>query len=315
MDIDGYRQLQQRLLLTASGQVPVVPLDLSREEQEAALDRISRVWQFIEQYPASGQQPSAPLLPTAAETWAGLKRWFLSHHLFIPTLALTGHCLTEAVQAMRGGLRERVQDWVRLASRLRKGCGSLFLYGLDFKPCVVIYCGAIRSNMPPAFSGFWIREREHCFQPALVSFFNTFPLHTADDLCERLRNDWAIADQRYHELHERAMLLAVPNGKSLADIYRDETGKCHRITEQEFEHYDTWFCIERSPDLTRLDYIFQVCDVAERVVADLMVGQRLETAVLTELLDGIKAAIVVFGRWVGPVPEPSRYYPKCLRGE
>jgi hypothetical protein len=169
--------------------------------------------------------------------------------------------------------------------------------------------------MPPAFSGFWIRERQHYFQPAMVRFVRTFPTDTDDKFRAGVQRNWAIADRRYHELHERSMYLAVPDGKSLAGQYRQENGKPHRISDEEFRQYDAWFCIERSSDVNRLDYVFQVCDLIERAIADLMSGHRLDALVMSELLDGMKAAMVVFGHWAGPVPERSRFYPKCLRGE
>jgi hypothetical protein len=169
--------------------------------------------------------------------------------------------------------------------------------------------------MPPAFSGFWIRERQFGFQPALVRFERTFPTDPSDKFNLSPGNQWEIADARYHKLHEDSMYAAVPDGRSLASQYRDATGKPHRIKDEEYRQYDSWFCIERSASIDRLDYIFQSCDLIERVVADLMSGHRLEIGVLTDLLDGLRATIVVFGSWVGPISERSKFYPKYLRGE
>jgi hypothetical protein len=314
MDIADYRRLQQKLLLPLTGHIPANPLKSIRE-QDSALSRIARTWRLVEQYSSTGSQQSGPLTAIDTEIWIALRRWFASHHLFIPQLALTGACLEEVVRASHLRLHEEAGYWMRLASRLRKGCGTLFLFGVDFSPCAEIYCEAIRKNMPVAFSGFWIRERQHCFQPALKQFASTCPSSASDPSCNELRKEWASAEHRYHELHEQSMFMAVPDGISLARTYRHETGKGHAITEEEFRCYDTWFSLDRSQDLTRLDYIFQVCDVIERVVSDLAAGHRLESEVLRQLLDGAKASMVVFGQWAGPVSETSSFYPKCLRGE
>jgi hypothetical protein len=314
MNIEAYRRLQQRILLPSEGGVPSTHLRRD-EEQESALSRIDRTWRLIEQYPLAGASPNCYRVPTEIESWSALKRWFSSHHLFIPQLALTGYCLGKVTRARESGQPERARYWMRLASRLRKGCGALFMFAVDYSPCAAIYCEVIRGNMPVAFSGFWIRERQHNYLPALKQFSGACLNSSAEELCITLRKEWSAAERRYHELHEQSMYLAVPDGVSLARNYRHETGKGHEITEREFQCYDTWFCIDRSYELTRLEYVFQVCDVIERVVADLATGHSLEASVTRELLDGAKAAMVVFGQWAGPVSERSAFYPKSLRGE
>jgi len=239
----------------------------------------------------------------------------LSHHLFITQLALLAACLTTA--ASSASLNAQLAaHWANLAARLRRGCGALFLYGISVEPVSAIYADTIRSDMPPAFSGFWIRERQHSFQPALNRFLRIFPEHAEDNLRARARQGWDSADRRYHELHERSMHLAVPNGDSLADEYRKaHNGKPHKILAAEFEEYDRWFAIDRSPSVSRLEYVHQYLDLVERAVADLTTGHRLEAPVLSELLDGFRAAMVVFGHWAGPVSETSKFYPRDLRGE
>jgi hypothetical protein len=314
MDIEGYRALQQRIVLTATGSVPSTPLD-QIQEQESALARIERTWHLIEQLHINGNKQRSLLVPTDTEIWFALRRWFTSHHLFIPKLALIGYALNEVVRLRSLEMLEQARYWMRLACRMRKGCGALFLFGVDFSPCATIYGEVIRKNMPEAFSGFWIRERQHCYLPALKNFSHVCPQTAADDLFKALREDWAAAECLYHELHRQSMYMAVTDGISLARDYQRETGKAHDINEKEFQCYDNWFCIDRSEGLTRLEYIFQVCDVIERVVTDLAAGNRLEVSVANRLLDGAKAAMVVFGHWAGPVCETSAFYPKCLRGE
>lgn len=311
MDIGEYRQIQSRVLFTEDGSVPDKALCLDCEEQDALLDRISRLWELVERCHSSVSTISQRSKPTATEKWNGIKRWFLSHHLFITQLALTGFCLKESVT--HSANINKADFWAKQASRLRTSCGALFLYGIDFAPCPALYCGAIRSNMPAAFSGFWIRERQQYFQPAHVRFTKTFPVSSETSF--NPHNRWAIADKRYHELHVQSMYAAVPNGKSLSAEYREQHGKPHRISEEQFREYDLWFCIDRTVEVNRLDYIFQTLDLIERTVADLMSGHRLDAQILSELLDGWKATMVIFGYWAGPVPERSRFYPKYLRGE
>ena len=314
MNISGFRRIQSRILLTETGQAPISPARLDTDEQEGVLERLSRSWSFVEGCTTDAYRTVSHTELTDTESWSGLKRWFLSHHLFISELTLVAQCLNESVDRLQSDSRQ-AKDWASLASRLRKGCGALFLYGIEFEPCSTIYSDAIRSDMPPAFSGYWIRERQHSFQPALNRFRRTFPTDHDDTFLRSIRTNWDSADGRYHELHILSMHLAVPDGNSLAGQYRLEHGKPHRISDAEFCEYDRWFFIERSPRVNRLDYIFQFCDLVERAVADLMIGHRLEAPVLRELLDGFRAAMIVFGNWAGPVAESSRFYPKFLRGE
>lgn len=314
MEIEDYRRLQQRILLPVSGGVPSVALR-GDGDQESALSRIDRTWRLIEHYPLPEGKPSGLLVPSESESWSALKRWFSSHHLFIPQLALTGYCLGKVTRASEDRRPEQARYWMSLAARLRKGCGALFMFAVDYSPCSAIYGEVIRKNMPVAFSGFWIRERQHYFLPALRQFSSACPGSSTEEMCLTLRKEWSAAERRYHELHEQSMYLAVPDGVSLARSYRHETGKGHEITEREFQSYDTWFSIDRGSELTRLEYIFQVCDVIERVMADLVSGHGLEVGIAREILDGAKAAMVVFGQWAGPVSERSAFYPKSLRGE
>jgi hypothetical protein len=313
MEITDYRKIQSRILFTLTGEIPVTPLCLNPEEQDALLDRLTRSWELIDACPTAREPSAIRDVQTSTEKWMGMKRWFLSHHLFITLLALTSFCLREATRACED--TKEAARWAALASRLRRGCAALFLYGIDFQPCVALYCIGIRQDMPPAFSGYWIRERQKAFQPALLRFQRTFDFIAQDKFEKTPRNNWEAADARYHELHERSMYRAVPDGKSLSAIYRQENKKPQRISDEQFEIYDTWFCIDRQPDVTRLDYVFQTCDLIERIIADLMTGHRLEGDILRELLIGCRAAIMIFGDWAGPVPPGSRFYPKYLNGE
>jgi hypothetical protein len=198
MDINDYRHIQSRILFSLNGTVPDLQLYLDNGERDALLDRLSRCWELIDTCSIYGYQLPIPDKPTNTERWASLKRWFLSHHLFIIQLALTAYCLKEATT-------NDANRWAMLASRLRKGCGALFLYSIDFKPCAPLYSCAIRSDMPTAFSGFWIRERQHYFQPALVRFLRSFECATHDKFDLSPRNNWEAADRRYHELHGQCM--------------------------------------------------------------------------------------------------------------
>lgn len=320
--LDQFRGRFQKLVLPPSGKVPLNRGPLGREEQSATLSWIASMWQLLTiQEPETQKRSHNVTVPTGIETWLGFKRWFLSHHLFIPQLALIAHSLEEAVKASRAGDHASAWTWTDLASRMRRGCGSLFMYSVDFVPCKDIYCERIRRRMPRAFSGYEIRERHYSLQPAVAAFNCSFPQASSSDFTRKIRGLWIQADLRYHELHQLCMFQAVPvtagqaTPESLRQNYIKNNHKTPKITKTKAARYDNWFCIERKAGITRSSYIFQICDVMERIFADLMVGHRLENTVRADLFDGMKAALVVFGHWAGAVHEDSPFYPKYLRGE
>lgn len=326
--IHGGRTHEKKLVLSMDGQIPAFPATVEHEEQEVAISSIACLWRAIDFVRAANQRRiNAGPVPTGAETYLARKRWGLSHHLFIPLKAMIGHALLKAVHAMGNGRREHVREWVDLAAQMRRGCGALFLYGVDFQPCQAIYCGRIRNEMPPAFSGYEIRERQNALQPALESFNAAFSKNSQSGLVEELRSRWVEAERKYKELHDRCKIQAVPPDKadgsktssskpeSLLGAYLRTHGEVPPITEETYREYDQWFAIERAPDVSRLDYIYQICDVMERLLADLLVGHRLDQSVIDDLFGGMRAALVVFGHWVGPVHDASPFYPKSLRGE
>jgi hypothetical protein len=327
-DEAGYRSREKKLFLPASGVIPAKQGSISDEEQDAFFSWLARIDQAVATL-RSMNPPRLPTFasPTGAEKFLAWKRWVLSHHLFIPMLALTGHALTESSRYMDLGERSSALECASLAARLRKGCGALFLYSVDFQPCAPIYCSCIRSHMPAGFSGYEIRERQYCYQPAIARFNDTFSKTSSDSFTARIRQLWTAADLRYHKLHERCMQLAVvgtetetaghPQRKpeSLRAIYRRNNGEVPEIGEAAFAEYDRWFAIERRDGITRFDYVYEVCDVIDRLLSDLLIGHRLDDLVTTELIDSIKAVLVVFGRWAGPIHSTSPFFPRQLRGE
>lgn len=321
-DFSSYRGRFQKTNLSRSGEIPFGSDPISPEEHNATLSSVTSLWELISTANGSAQRRSRDLtIPTAAESWLGFKRWILSHHLFIPTLALIGHCLTETVRSTQLGQPLCAIEWAQLAARMRKGCGALCVYGIDFEPCSEIYCTQIRSQMPAGFTGYEIRERQHVLQPAIALFLQSFPASPEQEFSKHVRTFWLEADYRYHELHQSCMLMAVPPPpgrgvpQSLRQQYLKENGEAHKITEEEFSEYDRWFGLERSNHLTRLDYVFQISEVMERILADVMVGHRLQDSVFRELLDGMRAVLVVFSTWAGKITETSPFYHRYLRGE
>jgi hypothetical protein len=322
MEIDSYRMREKKIALPIDGMVPAISQGIAPEEQEALLDWISRLSQSVELVSVMNQRRiSSGAVPTCAETILGWKKWMLSHHYFIPLLALTGHTLSTAAESLRAGRYQEAQQAVDAAARMRRGCGALFMYSVDFQPCSEIYCSQIRTKMPPAFSGYEIRERQNSFQPALALFNRELPKDIPDSSVKEMQSMWLAADLRYKELHVRCMIQAVPSNtseaqgeqpakpESLRAAHRRQHGEVPPIREENYREYDRWFAVERRDDITWSDYVYQVCDVIERLLADLMVGHRLEPEIVNDLVDSMRAVLTVFAGQVKTVDETYSYCP------
>jgi hypothetical protein len=328
VDFADYRRRWQKLTLRQNGRIPDDwGEDHNAEEaQRVVLSAISLLWDGVAFVLSPRHFDNVfPQNLTVVEIWKARKRWMLSHNLFIPFLSLIGHSLDQAVTALRDGRRRDVTEWVRRAAAMRLCCGSLFMYSVQFTPCMQIYCADIRPDMPEGFSGFEIRERAFCSEPAIIEFLRLFRGRAEDPICTEAVDIWAEADRKYNEEHVRCMKTAVPldagrsTPESLLQKFNHERSteqhRCHGIPEKRFQEYDHWFGIERQ-EITRLDFVLQVSESMERIVADLLLrGHHLELHVLQNLVTGMRAALLVFAAWAGPVAETSPFFPKGYRGE
>jgi hypothetical protein len=312
------------LILPADGRPPATST-VSQRENTFRHSPISRTRRLVE----IAMSHRAPRLPdyevlSESECERGWKRWLLSHHLFIPTLALTGYCLERTAEAIAAGhVEDEAFSWLEIAAKLRRGCGALFLYGVDFEPCSAIYCGYIRSRMPRAFSGYQILERQNAFLPGLTAFRESlcrFGGHTA---CTRLHNLWVESDIRYHEGHQRCMLRSVsPSAnqqvvtdeaasgipESLRAAYRRHHGNVPPIDENAFRELDVWFGIERRDSVTWIGYAAQVAAVMQDIIADLEAGHRLEPEVTAELFDSMNTTLALLDYCIGNSSQPHQQH-------
>jgi hypothetical protein len=305
----------KRLILPVDGRTPSAQALLQREDTFGQW-LVSRAQECV----ANAMSHRAPRLPDfefpeEAECERGWKRWLLSHHLFVPTLALTGYCLERAAEAIAA---HRVSDeadrWMDCAAKLRRGCGALFLYGVDFEPCSAIYCEHIRSRMPPAFSGYQIRERQNAFLPGLAAFRESSSRSGASVDHARLHDLWVESDIRYHASHQRCIMRAIASApashtatqesvsgapESLRAAYRRHHGKAPEIDGGAFDEFDVWFGIERREGLTWTGYAAQVSGVVQEIVADLEQGHRLDADVTADLFDSMSSVLALFNECIG----------------
>jgi hypothetical protein len=301
-----------RLILPADGRVPCPPA-VSRRENTIWQSPVSQALALV----ANAMPHRAPRLPdfelpSEAERERGWKRWLLSHHLFVPTMAFTGYCLERTAEAIAAGrVNNEATHWLECAAKLRRGCGALFLYGVDFEPCAAIYCGHIRSRMPPAFSGYQIRERQTAFLPGLTAFRESSCRSGAQPLHARLHDLWVESDIRYHECHQRCIMRSVspapcPHAaarqeaasnvpESLRAAYRRHHGKVPEIDESAFNQFDVWFGIERREGFRWTEYAGQVARIVQEIVADLEAGHRLDNDVTADLFDSMNAVLALLG--------------------
>jgi hypothetical protein len=310
----------KRLILPSDGRTPVP----SATENAFPHSCISRARQLVENA-MSHPAPRLPdfEVPSESECRHAWKRWLLSHHLFIPTMALTGYCLERAADAVAHGADHDAFCWLESAAKLRRGCGALFLYGVDFEPCSAIYCGQIRARMPKAFTGYQIRERQNALLPGLAAFRESLGRSGEHAAGARLHDLWVESDIRYHECHQRCMLRAVslpanpqPSHEdaapgipeSLRAAYRRHHGNVPAIDESTLSEFDAWFGIERRQGLTWMAFTAQVTEVLQDIVTDLEAGHRLDPDVAADVFDSMKAALALFDHGIGSSAQPNQQH-------
>lgn len=196
---------------------------------------------------------------------------------------------------------------------LRRCAGALMEYCVDFAPRMYTYCQHIRSPMPEAFSGFWARESvaERHAEAAWseVAGASKIPEVAAANIKVKA------AHQAYHRYHVGVMKTSVPDGRSLAQIYRKEHGCGHSVTERDMDVYDKIFRVVRSTSLSKLEFMRVACRTFLDTLSRISAGHRLSNAVVADIAEGFRVAVRVFGNWLGEVPEGSMYFGKQIRGE
>jgi len=304
----------KRLILPADGRTPP-PSAVSQRENTFGHWLVSQAQKRVAKA-MSHRAPRLPdfELPSESECQRGWKRWLLSHHLFVPTLALTGYCLERTAEAIAAQSVSDARRWLECAMRLRRGSGALFLYGVDFEPCAAIYCGHIRARMPPAFSGYQIRERQNAFLPGLTVFRENSCRSGARPLYARFHDLWVESDISYHERHQRCMVRSVPLApvshaathegasgvpESLRAAYRRHHGKAPEIDGGAFNEFDVWFGIERREGLTWSGYAAQISRVVQEIVADLEEGHRLDADITADLFNSMNSVLALCQESIG----------------
>jgi hypothetical protein len=160
--------------------------------------------------------------------------------------------------------------------------------------------------MPPAFSGYQIRERQSAFLPGLTAFRESLSRAGAHELHDL----WIESDTCYRECHQRCMVRSVPLSggpqepasgipESLRAAYRRHHGKAPEIDNGAFDELDMWFAIDRREGMTWTDYAEQVTGVIEDTVADLEEGHRLDANVTADLFNSMDLALTLFEQRAG----------------
>jgi hypothetical protein len=186
------------------------------------------------------------------------------------------------------------------------------VYGCDFHPTQPIYGIYIRSKMPEAFSGFWLREWIRVREAREA--WETLMITTQGPEVLELERAVRQGLQAYHAYHGRVMRTAVPDGQSLAQNYHKLNGCKHAVAEHEFAIYDLWFRVQRVAQ-TQWGFVGCACREFGKTIGEIKQSNFLPEEVISDLQLGFRAALRVFGAWLGPIPITSKYYPRTLRGE
>jgi hypothetical protein len=311
-----YRSQCPSIDLPKEGRVPNLIFPLSPEsasEFDACAALLEDLWNNASDMLRADQKRLTPsVVVTEEEVKRAWHLWMQSHQSFFCFFALLAHAYDRLSEATREQTMSRVKEWAERVSVLWRGAGALMLYGCDFHPVMPIYCEFIRPEMPGAFSGFWLREWLAVREASL----NWQRLVSADMRQEIQNADAAVTRGRqiYHAYHDIVMHAAVPDGKSLAQGYRRQNGCPYQVKDGDLDVYDGWFKINRIPQ-TALQFLRVACGALTQTLTEISAGNCLSHPAIEDIVFGVQEAVRIFGEWLGPIPETSKYYPKSRRGE
>lgn len=306
----GYRALYH-IQLPPGGLVPPDPLNTL--EFDSSVELLQTVWgRSLVLDTTPNQITQKPLAISQQEIARSWKCWHLSHYAFCILSELLSHSYQQIGIVTPD--RRLLHEWARRISSLWAAAGGLMIYGCDFEPLEQIYGGILRPQMPPAFSGFWLREWNAVYS-AMVEWNQYVTLHSEDKAIAAASETIKQGLKLYHQHHFDVMRRAVPDGTSLAAQYKQQHDGCpHQVTEDEFACYDSWFHIERSVASRELLLPIAVT-ILNKVMTDIAAGHYFAPQIIHDITHGVRAAIEIFGGWLGCIPETSRFYHKSLRGE
>jgi len=310
-----YRRAYRVIGLAEGGRVPAKCTTnkltvLQLDERIALLENLSNaIWSL----PRELKQHRSFSEPTADEIARAWRLWIQSHHSFLCDFSVLAYAYDHlTVEAAARPASAQARQWAEDVAALWRTAGALMIYGCDFHPTQAIYCTYIRSKMPEAFSGFWLREWI-LVRAAREAWEKLVSDKRSPEVVE-LENITRRGLQIYHNYHGHVMRTAVEDGTSLAQDYHKKKGCKHAVAEHEFVIYDSWFRVERI-GLTRWEFVEWACGEFCKTIGEINEACFLFEEVIRDLQLGFRAALRIFGSWLGPIPITSKYYPRTLRGE
>ncbi len=307
------RRAYAAIELPESGRVPAGCTNdgltaLQFDERVSVLERLSAE---IGTLPAGvgNAKLSVEVTPDAIDrAW---RLWMQSHHSFFYIFSVLAYAYERLLESVEKPTYIATQ-WAEEVAALWRSSGALMKYGCDFHPTLMIYCTYIRTQMPEAFSGFWLREwlevrkASRAWEKVVCTDSRLELLNLQSTVKKGL--------QTYHQYHDEVMRAAVPDGNSLARDYHLVNGCAHAITEHELAQYDSWFRVVRVAQ-TRWEFVELACGEFSRTITEILRSSFLPEPTINDLRLGFRASLRIFGSWLGPIPFMSKYYPRTMWGD
>lgn len=311
-----YRSEIGWILMTDDGGIPEPgTLSVTLADHDRLIDQIKECWELTDLI-INGEAKRLNYSTSAdiSEVRLAWHKWMISHVAFFFEFSTLASLYKKLSDCVATGKMENAQIYAERGARLWAGSGALMRHSVDFSPTEDIYKNHIRSMMPEGFSGEWIREWAllNRDQQRWRDLFRGLAEAEATwkAVEERLRS----GERVYHSHHKKTMVACVPELQSLARKYERKYGPLN-ITEQQFAIYDSWFHLHRSKDVSIAQYVESGCWAFCSVLHQVLAGTRLDCDTLTDLVMGVRAALVTMASWLAPLPQSSKHYPRYLRGE
>jgi hypothetical protein len=309
-----YRRAYPVIKLPESGRVPAGCTKdelsvLQFDERVPVLEKLSNeIWALQ----PGGSNPSFSTEVTPDRIDRAWRLWMQSHHSFFYTFSVLAYAYDRLLESVEKLDFTSAKQWAEDVAALWRSSGALMNYGCDFYPTQTIYCTYIRTQMPEAFSGFWLREWIEV-RKASRAWEKGGCTNTRPEVLE-LQGIVRKGLQTYHDYHDRVMRAAVPDVNSLAQDHRLLNGCAHAITEHELAQFDSWFRVLRVAQ-TRWSFVELACQEFSRTITEITRSNFLPVPTINDLRLGFRAALRTFGSFLGPIPIVSKYYSQKVRGE
>ncbi|MGH9822987.1 MAG: hypothetical protein ACREDR_07035 [Blastocatellia bacterium] len=290
--------------------------NLSAVDQDDILNRIDNCWKLAEATQTGGLQSAVQSKRATLDmdTVAG-PQWldsdFASFFNAATLAAVYGAATKHALNRNWAALLE----CARRGERIWAGLGALMRYAADFSPAQRSYEGSVDKSMTLGTANLLTQACAVLHKNAKLwraILENPALQHGTLQKAEcHLRS----GQSRYYYHRTQVSKLSDSDHDAASQKSLHFDGLKPSIADPEFIEDDDLSNVRRLAHLPLKEFIKAGCDAFHSVLRQIPGVTRLEPESITDLIEGIRASLLIMATWLGPLALSSNHYPRELRGE